>query len=113
MSLPVYRSILILLVLTSAFDVLAQRSSEDGTSGPLPKEVRGYKVNRARAEMKKTNEPDRKRKADKKSEKDKSAKDEYDEDEPLLIRLGAPQLVGVTPLGVSCDVPESVVAVEQ
>src|SRR5688572_28235748 len=113
MSLPVYRSILILLVLTSAFDVLAQRSNEDGTSGPLPKEVRGYKVHRARVEMKKTNEPDRKRQAGKKSEKDKSEKDEYDEDEPLLIRLGEPQLVGVTPLGVTFDVPVILAAVKQ
>ena len=112
MILPVYRSLLILLVLTSAFDVLAQRSNEDGTNRPLPKEVRGYKIHSARVEMKKTNEADRK-KSDEKSEKEKSEKDEYDEYEPLLIRLGEPQLVGVTPLGVTFDVPVILAAVKQ
>jgi len=111
MTLPVYRSFLILLVLTS-FDVLAQQSHEGGTTGPLPKEVRGYKVHRARVEMKKTNESGKK-KPDKKSDKEKSDKDEYDEDEPLLIRLGEPELVGVTPLGVTFDVPVILAAVKQ
>jgi hypothetical protein len=112
MALNVYRSLLILLVLTSAFDALAQQSNEDGTPRPLPKEVRGYKIHRARVEMKKTNEADKK-KSGKKSEKEKSEKDEYDEDEPLLIRLGEPQLVGVTPLGVTFDVPVILAAVKQ
>lgn len=108
----VYRSLLVLLVLMSACEVLAQRSNEDGSSRPLPKEIRGYKIHRARVEMKKTNEADRK-KSDKKSEKEKSEKDEYDEDEPLLIRLGEPQLVRVTPLGVTFDVPVILAAVKQ
>jgi hypothetical protein len=96
----------------SAFDVFAQRSNEDGTSRPLPKEIRGYKIHRARVEMKKTNEADKK-KSDKKSEKEKSEKDEYDEDEPLLVRLGEAQLVRVTPLGVTIDVPVILAAVKQ
>lgn len=111
MTMPVYRSFLILLVLTS-FDVLAQQSNEGATTRPLPKEVRGYKVHRAQVEMKKTNESDKK-KPDKKSNKEKSAKDEYDEDEPILIRLGEPELVGVTPLGVTFDVPVILAAVKQ
>ena len=112
MTLPVYRSLLILLVLTSAFDVLAQRSNEDGTSTPLPKEIRGYKIHRARVEMKKTSEPGRKD-AGRKSEQEKFEKDEYDEDEPLLIRLGEPELVRVTPLGITFDVPVILAAVKQ
>jgi hypothetical protein len=111
MTLPMYRSLLLLLLLTPAFDVLGQRSNE-GTAGPLPKEVRGYKIHRAPVEMKKTNEPGKK-KSDKKSEKEKSDKDEYDEVEPLLIRLGEPQLVEVTPLGVTFDVPVILAAVKQ
>ncbi len=111
MILPVYRSLLILLVVTSGFGVLAQRSNE-GTAGPLPKEVRGYKVHRAQVEMKKTKESDKK-KPDKKTDKEKSDKDEYDEDEPLLIRLGEPELVGVTPLGVTFDVAVILAAVKQ
>lgn len=112
MTLPVYRSLLILLVLTSGLDVLAQRSNEDGTSAPLPREVRGYKVHRAQVEMKKTNGSG-KEKTDKKSDKEKFDKDEYDEDEALLIRLGEPELVGVTPLGVTFDVPVILAAVKQ
>lgn len=112
MTLPVYRSLLILLILTSGFDVLAQRSIEGATRGPLPKEMRGYKIHRAKVEMKKTNESGKK-KPDKKSDKEKSDKDEYDEDEPLLIRLGEPELVGVTPLGVTFDVPVILAAVKQ
>jgi len=112
MTLPVCRSLLVLLVLMSASDVFAQRSNEDGTSRPLPKEIRGYKIHRARVEMKKTNEADKK-KSDKKSEKEKSEKDEYDEDEPLLVRLGEAQLVRVTPLGVTIDVPVILAAVKQ
>jgi hypothetical protein len=109
MILLVYRSLLILLVLMSGCEVLAQRSNEDGTSRPLPKEVRGYKIHRARVEMKETNESGKK--PDKR--KDKSEKDEYVEDEPLLIRLGEPELVRVTPLGVTFDVPVILAAVKQ
>jgi hypothetical protein len=108
-NITVYRSLLVLLVLLSGFDVLAQRANDDAT--PMPKEVRGYKVHRARVEMKKTSETG-KDKADKKS-KEKPDKDEYDEDEPILIRLGEPELVSATPLGVTFDVPVIVAAVKQ
>lgn len=110
MILSAYRSLLILLVLTSAFGVMAQRPNET-TSSPLPKEVRGYKVHRARVEMKETNESGKK--PDKKKDKDKSNKDEYVEDEPLLVRLGEPVLVRATPLGVTFDVPVILAAVKQ
>lgn len=109
MILHPYRSLLVLLVFASGFAVLAQQSNEDATR-PLPKEIRGYKIHRARVEMKKTNEPGKK--TDKKS-KEKSEQDEYDEDEPLLVRLGEPELVSVSPLGVTFDVPVIVAAVKQ
>ena len=103
-----YRSLLVLLLMTCAFDVFAQRSNDN--SGAMPKDVRGYKIHRARVEMKKTNEPGKK--GDKKS-KEKSEQDEYDEDEPILIRLGEPELVSVSPLGVTFDVPVIVAPVKQ
>jgi hypothetical protein len=109
MILHFYRSLLILLVLTTGFSVLAQRSNEDATR-PLPKEVRGYKIHRARVEMKKPTESGKK--PDKKS-KENSEQDEYDEDEPILVRLGEPELVSVSPLGVTFDVPVIVAAVKQ
>lgn len=111
MSLYPYRCFPILLVLTFAINLPAQRSDEGVKGDLLPKEVRGYKVHRAQVEMKKT-ESDTK-KTDKKSEKGKADKDEYDEQEPLLIRLGEPELVGVTPLGVTFDVPVILAAVKQ
>lgn len=102
MTLPKYVSLLILMLLPCAFVVLAQQSNE-GAARPMPKEVRGYKIHRAQVEMK--NPSGSEKKKDKKSEKEKSNKDEYDETEPILIRLGEAELVGVTPLGVTLDVP--------
>lgn len=97
-----YQSLLILLILLSTFVALAQQN--DDTNRPMPKEVRGYKIHRAQVEMKKSGESKQK-KSDKKSEKQKFERDEYDETEPLLVRLGEAELVGVTPLGVTLDVP--------
>jgi hypothetical protein len=111
MTLSTYRSLLILMVLPTAFVVLAQQSNE-GTDRPMPKEVRGYKIHRAQVEMKKPSESG-KEKPDKKSQKERFEEDEYDEAEPILIRLGDPELVGVTPLGVTFDVPVILAAVKQ
>jgi hypothetical protein len=110
MTWQVCRSFLLLMLLMSAFEVLGQKPNDGSSSAPLPKEVRGYKVHRAKVEMKEKSDPGKK-KSDKK--KDKSEKDEYDEDEPLLIRLGEPELVRVTPLGVTFDVPVILAAVKQ
>ena len=74
--------------------------------------MRGYKVHRAQVELKKTKESDKK-KSDKKSEKNNGEPQEYDEAEPLLIRLGDAQLVSATPLGVTFDVPVILAAVKQ
>ena len=107
-----YRCLLILLVLTSANDASAQRSNESAKGDALPKEVRGYKVHRAEVELKRTKESDTK-KSDKKSGKRNVEKEEYDEDEPLLIRLGEANLVSASPLGVTFDVPVILGAVKQ
>ncbi len=93
------RYFVILLVLSSAIVT-------NEYAGDLPKEVRGYKVHRAQVEIQRT-------KSDKKSDKGNSAKEEYDETEPLLVRLGEAQLVSVTPLGVTFDVPVVLAAVKQ
>jgi hypothetical protein len=61
-----------------------------------PKEIRGYKVERAVVELKK----DPKNPA-------------TDADEGSLLRLGDPQLVRATPLGISLEVPIIVSAVKQ
>ncbi len=111
MPLLKYQSLLIMMVLLSAFVVIAQQTNED-TARPMPKEVRGYKIHRAQVEMKKPGESGKK-KPDNESEQEKFEKDEYDETEPLLVRLGDPKLVEVTPLGVTFDVPVILAAVKQ
>ena len=98
MDLYFCRGILIIFMLAMAIDAFAQATDEN--AGTLPKEVRGYKIHRAQVELKKTKEPDKK-KSDKKSGKTNGEPQEYDETEPLLIRLGDARLVSVTPLGVT------------
>ncbi|MDQ5846942.1 MAG: hypothetical protein M3539_16780 [Acidobacteriota bacterium] len=102
MNLYPYRCFPILMVLTFAASVPAQRSNENDQ----PKEVRGYKIHRAQVELKKTKESDKKKSR-------KSEQEEYDETEPLLIRLGDAQLVSASPLGVTFDVPVILAAVKQ
>jgi hypothetical protein len=97
-----YRCFPILMVLTFAVSVPAQRSNESDQ----PKEVRGYKIHRAQVELKKTKESDKKKSK-------KPEQEEYDETEPLLIRLGEAQLVSASPLGVTFDVPVVLAAVKQ
>jgi len=93
----------IFLILTFAIASSAQQSDQSAQS-PMPKEVRGYKIHRAQVELKKT---------DKKKSDKKPNKEEYDETEPLLIRLGEAQLVSASPLGVTFDVPVILAAVKQ
>lgn len=75
---------------------------------PLPKEVRGYKVHRARVEPAKPPNSGSRPTSGQASEKD-----DYDEDEPLLVRLGEPVLVSVSPLGITFDIPVILPAVKQ
>jgi hypothetical protein len=77
---------------------------------PLPKEVRGYKVHRARVEPAKPANAGSRRTD---SMGQAADKDDYDEDEPLLIRLGEPILVSVSPLGITFDIPVILPAVKQ
>ena len=109
MNLYLYRCLLILMVLATTIDAARQQPNEGAKDDTLPKEVRGYKVHRGRVELKETKDT---RKSDEKSEKRKS-KEEYDEVEPLLIRLGEAELVSVTPLGITFDVPVILAAVKQ
>ena len=89
------RGFVILLLLVSQIDVGAQKTPDDN----LPKEVQGYKVQRARVELKKTKDSEKK-------------KDDQEIDE-VLIRLGEPKLVGVSPLGVTFDLPVILAAIKQ
>lgn len=96
-----------LLVLMASTLAGAQMSDTD--LRPLPKEVQGYKVHRVKVDPKESN-PSGRTKPGKSSSNEE---DEYDEEEPILIRLGEPTLVKVSPLGVTFDVPVILAAVKQ
>jgi hypothetical protein len=92
------RIILLGVVFTGMFSLVASPSlaqQNGGTQHSYPKEIRGYKVEAARVEPRK--------------QKDGGAAgstqhgdgDEFDD----LIQFGDPQLVRVTPLGITIDLP--------
>lgn len=66
-----------------------------------PKEIRGYKVELAQVELKKPNAKEAK----------SSAGDEADSDD--LIQMGEPRVAGISPLGITLEVPITVAAVKQ
>jgi len=74
-----------------------------------PKEIRGYKVERAAVEMKRGQDTKNGKKNDKKS--DNSAPAETNPDS--LIRFGEPELARVTPLGIRLEIPIVVAPVTQ
>ena len=64
-----------------------------------PKEIRGYKVELAKVELKKQNA------------KAADSRDETDDD--ALIQLGEPKVTSLSPLGIGLEVPVTVAAVKQ
>lgn len=71
-------------------------------SRTYPKEIRGYKVERAKVDIRKSSE---------------SNKDEEEggvaPDADALIRFGEPRVVRTTPLGITLEVPVTIAAVKQ
>ncbi len=90
--------------------ILAQSNNNQS----LPKEVRGYKVHRAEVELKKTTNAKKEGSDKSDSRKRRTTEEqEYQQDEPLLVRLGEPKLISVSPLGVTFDVPVIIGAIKQ
>jgi len=83
---------LLLLVNASAWSAIAQAPA-------YPKEIRGYKIERAVVELKK--------------DPKQTAGDVPAADEDALLRLGDPKMNGVTPLGITLEVPIVVSPVKQ
>jgi len=77
-----------------------QHASGSSHARTYPKEIRGYKVELAEVELKKT------------SAKDGSRLDAGEAQE-TLIKLGEPKVTSLTPLGVHLEVPVTVAAVKQ
>jgi hypothetical protein len=67
-----------------------------------PKEIRGYKIERAKVEIKREQD-------DKEAKKADGAAEESD----TLIQFGEPRVARVTPLGLTLEVPITVAAVKQ
>lgn len=97
MHLSSYRCLLLLLALTAGTYAATQEPNAGSSSGTVPKEMRGYKVERAKVEVKKSKDSDK----------------ESAIDEEILIRFGEARLVTLTPLGVTFDVPVMVSPVKQ
>jgi hypothetical protein len=72
-----------------------------GARRAYPKEIRGYKVEVAKVEIKKQGAKDA----------EKSQSSGGDEDE--LIKLGEPHVTSLTPLGITLEIPVTVAAVRQ
>jgi hypothetical protein len=84
-------------------DRSASKTSPPATTSSAPrtypKEIRGYKLTRAKVEI---------RKSTKKGEGEESATDS-----DALIQFGEPRIVSTTPLGLTLEVPVTVAAVKQ
>lgn len=95
-------------LLLAIVSVAAGQSTYPRQETPLPREVRGYKVHRARVEPAKPTTSESRSSSEQGAEKD-----DYDEAEPLQVRLGEPILVSVSPLGITFDIPVILPAVKQ
>jgi hypothetical protein len=99
MVLNASRCFLMLVTLGSVIiDVAAQQSKAGGTDDALPKEVRGYKVQRAPGKIKKA----------------KGSENEMlFEGEEEIVHFGEARIVNLSPLGITFDVSVIVAAVKQ
>jgi hypothetical protein len=101
------RLALVMALAALFFNGLPLRGQQQQSSPPLvkptvardfPKEMRGYKLARARVEIKKS-----------KDERGPSVSADAD----ALIQFGEPRIAGMTPLGITMEVPVTVAAVKQ
>ena len=83
------------LLLLFSFEATAQSSAYPA----YPKEMRGYKIERAAVEVKRSRIPNS-------ANADSAA-------EPALVRFGDPQLARVTPLGITLELPLVIAPVKQ
>jgi hypothetical protein len=87
---------------------------------PYPKEIRGYKVERAAVELKSTD--NQKQSKNEKSQSDNAGASNANQDPPQtvshgqvdqLITFGPPELGRITPLGITLDIPIVVAPIKQ
>lgn len=90
---------LFLLVCVLFFSAVVAAAQPKGRD--YPKEIRGYKLARAKVDIKKS------------SDKDGSQDLPATQDADALIQFGEPRIVSTTPLGITLEVPITVSAVRQ
>ncbi|HEV2912168.1 MAG TPA: hypothetical protein VGX92_02525 [Pyrinomonadaceae bacterium] len=118
-SLVSFLSLFALAVLALTGVSLAGQQQQQQSSPPLvapassartfPKEIRGYKVERARVEIKKQ----RAEKSRDQSPGAAQATTTTTAEPDALIQFGAPRVAKMTPLGITLEVPVTVAAVKQ
>ncbi|HEY0546786.1 MAG TPA: hypothetical protein VGC91_15510 [Pyrinomonadaceae bacterium] len=84
----------------SAQQASAKPDVANASARTYPKEIRGYKVERAKVEIKKPREQDK-------------AADEASADADALIQFGEASVARLTPLGITLEIPVTVAAVKQ
>lgn len=87
--------------LLALFLLAATTPAQQPTAPAYPKEIRGYKIERAKVEIK--------RQKDSGETKRPEAADDAD----ALIQFGEPRVARVTPLGLTLEVPITIAAVKQ
>jgi hypothetical protein len=109
-----------LAILSCLPSALAQQSntkteSDASTASPrsYPKEIRGYKVERAKVEIKKRKDEKSERASSNKAAGDDKASDAATTDADALIQFGDASVARMTPLGITLEVPVTIAAVKQ
>ncbi|MBA3806222.1 MAG: hypothetical protein H0X14_10985, partial [Acidobacteria bacterium] len=99
------------LIFTNVSFAGQQQQSSPPLVGPaqtprstFPKEIRGYKVERAKVEIKKPKDA---------KGQDQSTGSTATTDADALIQFGEPRIAKMTPLGITMEVPVTVSAVKQ
>ena len=89
------------MLLVALFAVTNPRSQFAQTT-TYPKEIRGYKVERAAVTLKESKDP-----------KSKTYEKQRDSEESQIIKFGKPRVASITPLGISLEIPVVVPPVRQ
>lgn len=113
---PLVAAGMVAMVTMLLFAVIPTSSAQDATtqsrSPQYPKEIRGYKVELAKVEIKRS-----KKQAGSNSKANDSGtsgdSDEPSPDADALIEFGKARISGMTPLGITLEVPITVAAVKQ
>lgn len=94
---------LITMLVFAVASLAQQTGATTAAAHAYPKEIRGYKVDRAKVEIKKQRE----------SKKEKDSSNSAPAESSELIALGDPSVLDISPLGITLAVPIRIAAVKQ